>query len=163
MLPNSTILALAGNWHSSPGDKRTNSTTATTTGPQSALIFSLRGASTRRGGAAARAGSAGIFSGHRVGSKLLRAAIVTGGSGEDNQIFHFSFGLKTAQKAKTLGRLVPHPVTLQFPFEAVAPVAAGGGDRASPVCEVLGVNLRPATDSEATGKSEQPAVCIGDW
>ncbi|CAA2964806.1 Hypothetical predicted protein [Olea europaea subsp. europaea] len=69
----------------------------------------------------------------------------------------------TAQKAKTLGQLVPHPVTLQFPFEALAPVVAGGGDRVSPVCEVLGVNLRPATDSEATGKAEQPAMCIGDW
>ncbi|KAL6139416.1 hypothetical protein ACLB2K_057720 [Fragaria x ananassa] len=39
MFPNSITLVLAGNWNSSPGDKRMNNTTATTTGPQSALIF----------------------------------------------------------------------------------------------------------------------------
>lgn len=38
MFPNSTTLALAGSWNSNPGDKRMNKTTATTTGPQSALI-----------------------------------------------------------------------------------------------------------------------------
>ena len=42
MFPNSTTLVLAGNWNNSPGDKRMNKATATTTGPQSALIlFSL--------------------------------------------------------------------------------------------------------------------------
>lgn len=44
MFPNSTTLVLAGSWNNSPGDKRMNKATATTTGPQSALIsfsFSL--------------------------------------------------------------------------------------------------------------------------
>jgi hypothetical protein len=41
MFPNSTTLVLAGSWNNSPGDKRMNKTTATTTGPQSALISFL--------------------------------------------------------------------------------------------------------------------------
>lgn len=40
MLPNSTTLDFAGNWNSKPGDSSMNRITATTTGPQSALIFS---------------------------------------------------------------------------------------------------------------------------
>ncbi|KAL0395797.1 UNVERIFIED_CONTAM: hypothetical protein Scaly_0028100 [Sesamum calycinum] len=39
MLPNSTTRALAGNWNNNPGDSRMNRATATTTGPQSGLIF----------------------------------------------------------------------------------------------------------------------------
>ncbi|CAA2934260.1 Hypothetical predicted protein [Olea europaea subsp. europaea] len=109
------------------------------------------GASTRRGGGAARAGSARVFSGHRVGNKHLRAAIVDRKNDR-----------KTAAEGDSKP-LVPHPVTLQFPFEAIALVAAGGGDRVPSVCEVLGANLRPATDSEATGEVGQPAMCIGDW
>lgn len=38
MLPNSITLVLDGSWNSNPGDKRMNKTTATMTGPQSALI-----------------------------------------------------------------------------------------------------------------------------
>ncbi|XP_050383956.1 uncharacterized protein LOC126800609 isoform X1 [Argentina anserina] len=41
MFPNSITRVLAGNWKSSPGDKRMNKITATQTGPQSALIFAL--------------------------------------------------------------------------------------------------------------------------
>ncbi|KAK2975571.1 hypothetical protein RJ640_014058 [Escallonia rubra] len=37
MLPNSTTLFRPGNWKSSPGVSTTNSTTATNTGPQSAI------------------------------------------------------------------------------------------------------------------------------
>lgn len=37
MLPNSTTLALAGSWNSSPGDSTTNRITATMIGPQSVL------------------------------------------------------------------------------------------------------------------------------
>ncbi|KAK4392861.1 hypothetical protein Sango_1756900 [Sesamum angolense] len=42
MLPNSITLVLAGNWNKSPGERRMNITTATTTGPQSALIILLQ-------------------------------------------------------------------------------------------------------------------------
>ncbi|PQP94481.1 hypothetical protein Pyn_35389 [Prunus yedoensis var. nudiflora] len=38
MFPNSITLVLAGNWNSSPGERRMNKTTATMTGPQSAPI-----------------------------------------------------------------------------------------------------------------------------
>ncbi|KAF9663536.1 hypothetical protein SADUNF_Sadunf17G0061500 [Salix dunnii] len=38
MFPNSTTLVLAGSWNSSPGERTMNKITATTTGPQSALI-----------------------------------------------------------------------------------------------------------------------------
>lgn len=38
MLPNSMKLVLAGSWNSNPGDRRMNSPTATTTGPQSGPI-----------------------------------------------------------------------------------------------------------------------------
>lgn len=41
MLPNSITLVLDGNWNIIPGDNRMNKTTATITGPQSALIFSF--------------------------------------------------------------------------------------------------------------------------
>ncbi|KAJ6314881.1 hypothetical protein OIU78_018378 [Salix suchowensis] len=41
MFPNSTTLVLAGSWNNSPGDKTMNKATATTTGPQSALILAL--------------------------------------------------------------------------------------------------------------------------
>ncbi|KAK8687171.1 hypothetical protein V6N13_086002 [Hibiscus sabdariffa] len=40
MFPNSITLVLDGNWHIIPGDNTMNNTTATTTGPQSALIIS---------------------------------------------------------------------------------------------------------------------------
>lgn len=39
MFPNSMTLVLAGNWNSSPGESKMNSTTDTTTGPQSAPIL----------------------------------------------------------------------------------------------------------------------------
>lgn len=42
MLPNSITLVLDGSWNSNPGDKRMNKTTATMTGPQSALISLFR-------------------------------------------------------------------------------------------------------------------------
>ncbi|KAK4754844.1 hypothetical protein SAY87_008601 [Trapa incisa] len=38
MFPNSITLVLAGNWNNSPGDSSMNRITATTTGPQSALM-----------------------------------------------------------------------------------------------------------------------------
>lgn len=41
MLPNSTTLFLPGSWNSNPGLNSTNSTTAITTGPQSAILISL--------------------------------------------------------------------------------------------------------------------------
>ncbi|CAI0627346.1 unnamed protein product [Linum tenue] len=41
MFPNSTTLPLPGSWNSSPGLSSTNSTTAITTGPQSAIAFFL--------------------------------------------------------------------------------------------------------------------------
>jgi len=40
MFPNSTTLLLPGNWNSNPGLNSTNSTTAITTAPQSAIFFS---------------------------------------------------------------------------------------------------------------------------
>lgn len=39
MFPNSTTLPLPGIWHSSPGVNSTNSTVATTTGPQSVIVL----------------------------------------------------------------------------------------------------------------------------
>lgn len=38
MFPNSTTLFLPGNWNNNPGLNNTNSTTAITTGPQSAIL-----------------------------------------------------------------------------------------------------------------------------